>query len=184
MKNSYWISPFSNTKDLEELFSELNKTKLHSLIDLELPLLNKILFFKNIFSVWKNKKRIKQFLEKNKKRITTAEAPPILGIGLRKILGVDYNIETEKGLMWYSSMIPSYINKKTKRNLIKIKDKGKYTIGLGVIAKGVLSYEPLLSPKKLEKDLEFAKKSGFKKVCIFRLGGLNKDYMKVISKFQ
>ncbi len=85
--------------------------------------------------------------------------------------------------MWYSSMIPKSLNKKTKKNLLKIKDKGKYTIGLRTIAKGILHYEPILSSQALEKDLEFVKKAGFKKVCIFRAGGLNKEYMKVMEKF-
>lgn len=183
VKNSYWISPLSNTKDLVELFKELEKTNYPLLIDLELPFLNKILFFKNIFSLRKNKKLIKQFLEKNKNRITTAQFPPISNLGLRNFFGLDYKIDLEKGLMWYSSMIPKSLNKKTKKNLLKIQNKQEYIISLGVIAKGILHYEPILPPQALKKDLEFVKKAGFKKVCIFRVGGLNKDYAKIIEKF-
>ena len=47
LNNTYWISPFSYTSDLEKLFKELkeNKEKLTILIDLELPLLNNRFLF-------------------------------------------------------------------------------------------------------------------------------------------
>ena len=41
VKNSYWISPFSNTQDLEDLFKKLDKIRNQILIDLEPPFLNK-----------------------------------------------------------------------------------------------------------------------------------------------
>src|SRR3989344_2339929 len=73
IKNSYWISSFSNTNDLVELFNGLKKINNSLLIDLELPLAkNWKLYFKNLFNLGKNKKLIKNFLEKNKNRITTA----------------------------------------------------------------------------------------------------------------
>lgn len=181
IKNSYWISPFSNTKDLIQLLKELDKTKCSLLIDLEFPVLNKKLFLRNFLNFKRNKKLIKQFLEKNKKRITTAQHP-FPNSKVTKFLGLDYNIDTEKSLMWYSSMIPKNINKKIKKRLRKIKNKKVYSIGLGVIAKGILGNEPILSPEKLGKDLNFVKKSGFDKVTIFRLGGLNKNYIKVLNK--
>ena len=183
IRNSYWISPFSNTQDLQNLFQELNKTSHPLLIDLELPLLNKKLFLANILKFRQNKKLIRQFLETNKSRITTAQSPPILNLGLRKLLGTDYAINYEKGLMYYSSMLLNPINEKIKKNLLKIKNKQKHVIGLGTIAIGVLSTEPILSPENLEKDLVFLKKAGFDKACIFRLGGLNKSYMNIINKF-
>ena len=45
-------------------------------------------------------------------------------------------------------------------------------------------YEEFPTKENLEKDLEFIKKAGFNKVIIFRLGGLNKEYTKIINKFQ
>ena len=48
--NSYWISPFSNTGDLEKLFIELERIENPLLIDLEFPLKNKSIFLKNLFS--------------------------------------------------------------------------------------------------------------------------------------
>jgi hypothetical protein len=181
--NSYWISPFSNTKDLEKLFQELEMINNPLLIDLELPK-NKTLILKNIPYFLKNRKLIKKFLEQNKTKISTAEFPASIISFFVKIAGLDYNIKTEKSLMFYTSMNPKIMNKNIKKNLLKIKDKENYSISLGTIATGVLGNEPILSPENLEKDLEFVKKAGFDKVIIFRLGGLNKKYIQIINKFQ
>ncbi len=181
--NSYWISLFSNTKDLTKTFRDLEKIKNPLLIDLELPK-NKKLIIKNIFSFFRNKRLIKKFLEKNKNRITTAEPVEILFSKWIRLRGQDFNIKTKKSLMWYSSMVPKFMNRDIRKNLKNIKNKKQYSISLGAIATGILGNEKILSPKKLEKDIEFVKKLGFEKVIIFRLGGLNKKYVKVINKFQ
>lgn len=184
VKNSYWISPFSNTKDLIELFRELESIKNPLLIDLELPLAKKWkMYFKNIFYFSKNKKLIKYFLEKNKERVTTAEY--IRGAYSKgaKFLGLDHPTKTEKSLMFYSSMASKKNQRKWKRKISQIKNKNNYSISLGTIATGILRNEPILSPDNLEKDLQFVKKSGFKKVIIFRLEGLNNKYLKVLKKF-
>lgn len=183
IKNSYWISPFSNTKDLQETFNELSKLKNKLLIDLELPFLNRKMFLKNFLKFPKNKKLIKEFIEKNKKRIVTAEYPSSIFSIFTKILGINYKIKTEKSIMWYSSMFSEKLNNKIKENLPKLKNKKQYSISLGTIAKGILGNEPIISPENLEKDLEFVKKAGFNKVIIFRLEGLNKNYLKVLKEF-
>lgn len=184
VKNSYWISPFSNTRDLIELFNELEKIDNSLLIDLELPLKKRwTMYIKNIFYFRKNKRLIKSFLEKNKYRITTAEYPFKFVSGFMKFLGLNYNVSYERSIMWYSSMFSRSFNNKIKSNLINVKDKSNHSISLGTIAKGILGNEPILSSKNLEKDLEFVKNCGFKKVVIFRLGGLNKEYIKILNKF-
>jgi len=184
VKNSYWISPFSNTDDLITLFQELDKLPNSLLIDLELPLRKKWkMYFKNLFSFRKNKRLIKNFLEKNKDRITTAEYPFAFVSKIMKLLGLNYNINYERSIMWYSSMMKKKMNLLIKKNLSKIRNKKNYSISLGTIAIGILGTEPILSPKKLEKDLKFVEKKGFKKVVIFRLEGLNKEYLKVLNKF-
>jgi hypothetical protein len=183
IKNSYWISPFSNTQDLIDLFDELDKCSNHLLIDLELPL-NKALILKNIFSYFINRKLIKDFLEKNQNRITTAQFSSSIISILMRILGLDYNVNIEKSFMWYSSMNSEMMNNNIKKNLIRLKNKNNYSISLGTIATGILGNEPILLPEDLEGDLGFVKKAGFNKIVIFRLGGLNKNYIKIINKFQ
>ena len=182
IRNSYWISPFSNRKDLIKLFDELNKIDEKILIDLELPL-NRKLILKNIFSFFKNKKTIHKFLKENKKRIITAQYPLSNISFIQKLLGLDYNLGNKKSLMWYSSMNTIGLNTKIRENLRKIKNKKNYSISLGTITKGILGNEAILNPKNLEKDLKFVKLLGFKEVIIFRLGGLNKKYLETIKKF-
>ncbi len=184
VKNSYWISPFANTEDLTELFNELNKIKNPLLIDLELPLRKRWkMYFKNIFHFVKNKKLIKNFLEQNKERITTAEYIRGAYSKLAKFLGLDYPVEHEKSLMFYSSMSSLKNQEEWKNKMFQIKNKSNYSISLGTIATGILGNEPILSPENLQKDLEFVQKAGFKKVVIFRLEGINKEYIKGLEKF-
>ena len=140
------------------------------------------MFLKNIFFLRKNKKIIKQFLEKNKQRITTAQHP-FPNSKLMKVFGLDYDVNLEKSLMYYSSANSSLINFYIKKKLKNVKNKKDYSIGLGVLAGGVIT-KKLLTSKNLEKDLEFVKNAGFKKVIIFRVGGLNKECMKVIKRFR
>ena len=184
--NSYWISPFSNTKDLIKMFGELKKINNQILIDLEPPLKNKKLMAKNILWFFKNKKLIKNFLRENKERIIIAERSRVIFSKrieiLMKVLGFSYNFG-KKNPMFYTSMLNKKQIKKCKKFLSKMKNKKDYTIGIGVIAIGILGNEPILPPENLEKDLKFVKDAGFDKVIIFRLGGLNKNYIKVINKF-
>lgn len=184
IKNSYWVSPFSNTSDLKDLFSELNQEKnkkMGILIDLEFPI-KKSIIFKNSFGFKKNKKLITSFLEQNKKRIVTAQHPYSL-LKLGELIGLNYKVGTEKSLMWYSSMNSEETNLKIKKILRDINYKKNFSISFGVIAKGILGNEPILVPKKFKKDLEFIKNAGFNKVIIFQLEGLDKEYIKIINKF-
>ena len=182
--NSYWISPFSNTKDLINLFKELSSIKNFLLIDLELPLRkNYKLYFKNIFHFRKNKKIIRNFLEKNKKRVTTAEYPFAFVSKFMKVLGLNYSINYERSIMWYSSMFSTNMNNKIKKNLQRLKDKENHSVSLGTTAIGILGNEPQLLPLQLKKDMAFVDKAGFKKIIIFRLEGITKEYMEVLKKF-
>jgi hypothetical protein len=185
INSSYYISPFSNTRDLAKLFSELDRTNLPLLIDLEPPI--KIsMFFKNLIHFSRNKKMIKRFLKKNKDRITIAKSSFLLFFFSQKMmdcLGFDYKLDIEKSLMFYTSTIPRIIKRKFYKKLAKIKNKQSLSLGLGIIAKGIHEKEKILEPGALERDLELAKRLGFKKVIIFRVGGLNKEYIKIIEKF-
>ncbi len=184
VKNSYWISSFSNTEDLASLFKELNSITNSLLIDLELPLKNRWkMMLKNFPYFMKNKRLIKEFLEKNRQRVTTAEYASTIVSGFMKFLGLNYIIDYERSIMWYSSMMPESFNKKIKKNLGRIKDKKKISVSLGVLATGILGNEEILSPENLERDLKFVKDCGFEKIVIFRLGGLNEKYIKVLNKF-
>ncbi|MEK6841250.1 MAG: hypothetical protein AABX45_01500, partial [Nanoarchaeota archaeon] len=63
------------------------------------------------------------------------------------------------------------------------KYKNKYLVAFGTIARGINRNEPLLTLEQFKKDLKIAKECGVKEVIIYRLGGLNKNYLKVIKKY-
>jgi hypothetical protein len=181
--NSYWISPFSNTRDLIKIFEELDSIKNPLLIDLELPLRRIDYIFKNLPHLGKNKKIIRDFLERNKSRVTTAESPLISIQNLLRLIGLNYDIDYERSIMFYTSTFSKWWMKKTKNFIQKGKYNKESPVSLGAIAIGIMGDEPILSPENLEKDLEFCKKEGFKKIIIFRLGGLNEKYLKIIKEF-
>lgn len=194
LPNSYWISPFSNTDDLENFIKEIfsvNK-EMTILIDLELPLSkNKSLYFKNIFSFFKNKKILKDFFNKAKSHnvnIVTSEYPPfIFDIGfIYRLLGISFNVKKYKHtqcVMYYSSMIKSKIvSKLTRRGITNLrKNNPNLQLGIGTTAIGVLGNEPVLSIQSFKEDIDFMLKNNISTCIIFRLGGLNEDYLKLIN---
>ncbi len=81
LEKSYWVSPFSDIKDLEKLENDILLIEKGTtvLLDLELPLFKKgSLYYKNFFNFIKNKRKIKKILKiANEKgvQIVTAEYP-------------------------------------------------------------------------------------------------------------
>jgi hypothetical protein len=198
LERSYWISSFSYTYELKKLYNELLQNKQNKpfkiLIDLELPFLNKKLFFLNLPFFIKNKRLIKKIFKDSKKLnldILTAEYPTHSRWIQKRLefLGVSYPLNKyshKKLIMFYTSTIKNNSAENKIKNYIKTKSKkwkGRLNIGLGTIATGILGDEPILSPKKLDEDLDFCKKQRMNTVMIFRLGGLNKEYIKVIKKY-
>lgn len=200
LKESYWISPFANTHELQELKTQLAKVKdLDVLLDLELPLLKSSLFFRNLFSYTKNKRIIREILllgATGNVRFSTAEYPFAVGMfrWLFMLLGVSYNDKQyrhQRIVMYYSSMakrvlppinmdIRCWLKQVLRR---EVKRNHSVAFGLGTLAVGVLGNEPILTPQELENDLAFCATCGVSRVVLFRLGGLTEDYIQIISKF-
>jgi len=185
-EEGYWLSPFSETKALERVFNELkkHKKKLTVLLDLELPTHTPKLFFKNFFRFFRNKRMIKDFVMNKPENLTLATAEYSINNGLLsfilRFLGIRLKKVDERIFMCYTSTARNdYWEKVMRKNIKKQK-----SVGLGVIATGILGNELLLSSDKLGRDLELAQKSKTKTVTIFRLGGLNKEYLEVINKFK
>ena len=194
LPNSYWISPFSNTEDLQNFIKEifLINEPLTVLVDLELPLVkHKELYFKNFFSFWKNKKILKKFFKEapdHNIKIVTAEYPPFFsGISfIYRLLGISFDVKKYKHtqcIMYYTSMIPNKLISKLIRNgIIKARKLNpNLQLGLGTIATGILGNEPIISVSSLKNDIDFIKINNIETGVIFRLGGLNKEYINLLS---
>ncbi len=179
----YWISPFSKTEALTRIFNE----RIDSIImlDLELPR-NKLLYF-NLFNFFKNKKLIKNFIKNNK--VYTAEyySQGKIKDAIFKFFSLNFNPDKYNNKvikMLYHSMHnfnENFIRKEIEYGVNKYRNK--YLLAFGTIAQGLNKNEPLLSLEQLSQDLKIAKELKVKEVVIYRLGGLNKDYLKIIKKY-
>ncbi len=183
----YWLSPWTKRRALLRIFHNLLNEKIPILWDAEFPK-NRKLIFTQFFKHFKNRKLIKAFFEKYKGDIYTAEYF-IAGKLMKKILDyscLSFDTKEYENLavvkMMYTSMHP-WINEKFIKNEIKDyrqKYNDKFAIGLGVLATGINGNEPVITPKQLERDLRICKELKIKEVIIYRLGGLNKEYTKII----
>lgn len=195
LPESYWVSPFSHAYELEtlrsELFSRKREEPLKVLIDLELPLLKPKLLAKNLASFRNNKRIISGIFagaREHNVRVATAEFPLPGPIGAAfRALGISYSVEKHPHVkipMLYSSMMrPAFVERGFRAAGRYAKDNpGHIKAGLGVIATGVLGNEPLMTPDELDRDLARCEKEGIETAVVFRLGGLDSEFIKVIEK--
>ena len=188
INEGYWISPFSNRAALKRVFNELKDTKTSIMLDLELPTYkNPKLYLTQLFNFSRNKSLIKKFIKNHHGKIYLAEYYPE---GKRKekflqFLGLHYKSNKTKIIkMVYHSM--HHFNKEFITNEIKNGKKefgNDFLVAYGTIAPGIGGWEPKLSLSQLEDDLRIAEEIGIKEVIIFRLGGLDRKYLKVLKKF-
>ncbi len=87
--------------------------------------------------------------------------------------------------MYYTSMIKNkLILKLIKKGIIKIrKNNPDLQLGLGTIATGVFGDESIISILSLKNDIDFMKINNIETGIVFRLGGLNEDYIKLLNKY-
>ena len=183
-REGYWISPFSKQMALRHLFDELRHQKIPVMLDLELPTTrNPWLYLTELFHFRKDKKLIHSFICSYPGEISLCEySAPEKSL---QRLGLHYANTKSKVMKMIYHSVHSYSDGKIRSELQRgvTKFGGKYIVGFGTIAVGVGGNEPILSPEQLEKDLRSAKEVGVKEVVLFRLGGLNKKYVKVLEKF-
>ena len=187
-REGYWISPFSSQKALTRIFRELAGKKVSVMLDLELPTRQNFwLYFTQSFQFRGNKKIIGDFIAGHQGQIYLAEyylegqKPE----GLLERLGLHYQSGKVKVIkMLYHSLHP-FSEEFFRRELPRGKQEyGKnFLVAYGTMGTGIHQTEPNIEPKQLKKDLRLARKAGIAEVVIYRLGGLDKEYRKVIKKF-
>ena len=182
----YWISPFSQRKALLRTFQELKNKNLPVMLDLELPTRqNILLYLTQLFNFRRNKHLIQDFINSYSGKVYLAEYYPE-GKNKEKwlsFLGLHYSHPQAKIIkMVYHSLHDfnkDFISNELQRGKEEYQDN--FIVAFGTIAKGITKKEPILSPKQLKKDLILAKNLGIKEIIIFRLGGLNKEYTKILK---
>ncbi len=185
-KEGYWISPFSHRKALQRIFQELQGKIIPLMLDLEFPTTqNPFLYFTQALFFFANKKLIASFIENYPGQLYLAEYYPEGKKQERLLekLGLHFSSKKVKiiKMMYHSShhFSRNFMRKKTQQGL---QEHGKnFLLGLGILAPGMGS-EPLISPQQLEEDLTLAEEVGVREVILFRLGGLQRKYLKVLEK--
>jgi len=187
-KEGYWISPFSKRSSLKRILNQLKNQKISVMLDLELPTTkNPNLYLTQLLNFPGNKSLIKKFIKNYQGKTYLAEYYPE---GKKKekllqLLGLHYPNKKAGIIKMVYHSLHKFNEDFIEKQLIlgKKEHQNNYLIAFGTIAKGIAQNEPILSPKQLKKDLEIARKSKIKEVVIYRLGGLNEKYLKIINLF-
>lgn len=186
-KEGYWISPFSQRKALLRIFHELHQKTYPVMLDLELPTTkNPLLYLTQAFNFFRNKKLINNFINAYPGDVYLAEYYPE---GKRKeriltLLGLHYTTNKAKII----KMVYHSLHHFNKQFITEELQKGKkewddrFLVAYGTMATGIEGWEPNITATQLEEDLKIAKDVGIREVVIYRLGGLNKEYLKIIKK--
>lgn len=184
-REGYWISPFTKRKALLRIFKELENTKSSVMLDLELPTTkNTSLYLTQFFNFLRNKYLIKKFIKNHPKQVYLAEYFPIGMLKIRLLQSIGLHFKQAKVIkMLYHSMLPfgdDFFRKELELGTKYFEND--YLAGFGTIAKGIMGWEKILSPAQLKKDLINAKRAKVEEVIIFRLGGLNQSYLRVLKE--
>lgn len=183
-KEGYWISPFSKQTALKHLFEQLEHKRIPIMLDLELPTTrNPWLYLTELFHFRRDKKLINFLVHHYRGETYLCEY--YARKKMLELLGLHYQNKKSKVIkMLYNSSYRFDEEALRKELQAGVEEFGEnYIVGYGTIAVGVGGNEPLLSPQQLEKDLRIAQEVGVKEVVLFRLGGLDKKYVKVLEKF-
>jgi len=155
------------------------------MLDLELPTSQNIfLYLTQLTNFSRNKKLIKKLIDEYKGKVYLCEYFPEKKNSQRilKLFGLHFENKKVKIIkMFYHSMhnfSTKFVKEEFNRGVKGFKDN--YIVAIGTIAKGIKGTEPLLKEKLLKEDLMLAKQAGVKEVIIFRLGGLNKKYLRLM----
>jgi len=183
-KEGYWISPFSRQSALQQLFDELEHKNVPVMLDLELPTTqNPWLYLTEFFNFKKDKKLIHSFVCNHPGETYLCEySAPEKSL---QRLGLHYSSKKSKVMKMLYHSVHYYSQEKLRLEMQQGLQKygDNYIVGFGTIAIGVNGNEPILSAEQLEKDLRIAQEVGVKEVVLFRLGGLNRKYVKVMENF-
>ncbi|HIH25611.1 hypothetical protein J4476_04160 [Candidatus Woesearchaeota archaeon] len=188
MDEGYWFSPFSRRRALLRTFHHLLNKNIPIMWDAEFPK-KRFLMFSQLFKVMKNIQLIRSFFKKYKGKIYTAEYFIDVSVMkfLFKLFALQFNPKEFNNkiikMMYTSTLDYPESLLRSELKTLKYHYKDNVMVGLGCLAVGINGNESLISSKQLERDLNLCKEIGIKEVVLFRLGGLNKDYIKVLNKF-
>lgn len=202
--DTYWLSAWQEPQKLERKLSEFRERgqeseEFYLVWDAEPPRSKPPfipIWSPKPFYFWYNVEKIQKFIKEAPKKynikIATGELPSTLPLWSEKKLeecGLAFNYGQIKGKMLYTSfgLIPPgkwILRQFLRKEIRKFKDyQGEFAIGTGCTAKGAWGKEPIMSLNDLKKDLDIFKEEKVKTAFIYRLGGLNEDYINLIRQY-
>jgi|GEM_PF-932338 len=203
-EKSHFISPYSYRYELENLFQDLQKNKqnktLKVCLDLELPRYdldaeNLIPFIKNLIHFRENKKLIKSIFKMANEFNITIFTAECIGKNIfdqilnRNLKGLAYPLNKfphTKLIMFYSNKLTNRDDDREAMENFLVKNHNRYGDKIQVILGNIgptSKTGTIITPQRLDDDLKFFYEHGFKNASIFRLAGLNEDYLRVIKKY-
>ncbi len=184
-EEGYCFSPFSKYQAVKRVLGEIKDKNTPLMIDAELPTHpNPLLYLTEFHSFFHTRKYIRSFISQRKK-IYTAEYFPSSHFSEKVFYHLGLSFQTKHHYpikMIYSSMHD--FGETILRREIKQAQKryGKrLRIGLGTLTHGILGTEPTISVNLLERDLKICQEFGIEEVILFRLGGMNQKYQRIIE---
>lgn len=188
----YWISPWSDTKALEHLFATILAEKnMAVMLDIEVPK-KRSLMLRNAFLWSKNKKMIEHFLQQAPQKNITAYMIETthLPVAIRREIGLAYDSEKfamNPIRMYYSSFrlrfTPEIYVQARFEAEVQSAAEGKGLMGIGLIAPGIYGSEPRYDAARLQRELKTINQTSIPEAIIFRLAGLDEEYIQVITPF-
>lgn len=187
----YWLSAFAKTNAIERILCELALTKepFPVLWDAELPTLHKKLFFTELHNILNNRRLIVKALmnQRSNHPLIIAQFPKsgihelTARIGASAFPFTNYH----RLDMLYSSLLTIPNKHDYIRRVISEHKKTytQYSVGMGLLVNGENEAVPPITTDALRKDLSVAKDERVQEVVIYRLGGLDKNYLSVLQEF-
>lgn len=188
----YWFSAFSKRKATTRIIKELEgiDSPISVLWDAELPHLRRRLFLTELPRFLGNRKMVEDFIVDPQEKIPLYVAENrrrgfICDLA-SKFLGVTFGRNLKYNLV---EMLYGQWDLETLQEFLRTDKKlgGNYYPAFGLTAEGVGDGQTeaswMLSPQKLDEELSAAQDLGIEEVVIYRLGGLDREYLEVIKKY-
>ena len=194
-REGYWLSPFAQLTAIERVTNELCACgeELTVLWDAEPPLIRPSRFIKGLPSFFKKTKLIFEFMKEAKSKGLSIVSCEYASTGsfinwIYRRFGVSFERSdgiAQKMVMCYTSFpLVAFLRNRLLHQIKGQQEKyrGHYSVALGTIAKGAFGNEPILPPEGLRKDLAALRDLAVEEVALFRLGGLDEAYIKVLNE--
>lgn len=186
----YWLSPFSKLHGIKRVISEIKSLRgqIPVLWDAELPYWSAHLLLTELDHFISARRLIRDCIY-NSDNVFVAEHRD-RGMLVRRIaemLGISF--DRSSGYLRVEMLYGNWKKDALNDMLISCKNSaGNYYPAFGAIAEGFHgrpreSSWKRIDPKKLDEQLRIAQDLNIKEVFIYRLGGLNEDYIEVIGKY-